>query len=93
MRKRLQTAAVTLKRELAVYHLVLQHERTPRLAKILLGAAVGYVLMPFDLIPDAIPVLGQLDDVLIVPALFLLAKRLIPDEIIEECRAKIEPPV
>lgn len=55
-------------------------------AKILLGMAIGYVLLPFDLIPDFIPILGQLDDVLIVPGLIYLALRLIPDKIVVQCR-------
>jgi uncharacterized membrane protein YkvA (DUF1232 family) len=79
----------TLKRELALYQRVLKDSRTPRLAKIFLGLAVGYLLLPFDLIPDFIPVLGQLDDVLIVPGLFYLALRLIPRDLIEEHRRQI----
>ena len=70
-----------------------RHPETPRLAKWLLGLAIGYVLMPFDLIPDFIPVLGQLDELVIVPGLIYLALRLIPDKIIADCRhaAEAEP--
>lgn len=85
----LREAARKLKTELAVYRLVLKHERTPWLAKVLLGMAIGYVLMPFDLIPDFIPVLGQLDDLLIVPGLVILALKLIPEGVIDECRQKV----
>ena len=86
----LRETARKLKTELAVYRLVLKHERTPWLAKVLLGMAVGYVLMPFDLIPDFIPVLGQLDDLLIVPGLVILALKLVPEEVIGECRQKVK---
>lgn len=86
---RLKQITREFKRELAVYRLVLADDRTPRLAKIMLGAAVGYLLLPFDLIPDFIPVIGQLDDLLIVPGLVVLALRLIPAEIVEECRARV----
>jgi len=69
---------------------VLRHPRTPLLPKLLLGLAVAYTLMPFDLIPDFIPVLGHLDDLVIVPLLVIAALKLIPGEIIEECERRIE---
>ena len=78
------------KEELAVYRLVLRHEHTPLAAKVLLWLAIGYVLMPFDLIPDFIPVLGQLDELVIVPGLVILALRLVPQAVIAECRQKVK---
>ncbi|MBT4502219.1 MAG: DUF1232 domain-containing protein [Gemmatimonadetes bacterium] len=90
MLDRLKTVGRNLKRELEVYRLVLKHERTPRLARILLGMAIGYVLLPFDLIPDFIPILGHLDDVIIVPLLVIAALRLIDPSVVEDCRARIE---
>ncbi len=89
MLERLKAIGRGLKRELAVYRLVLKHPRTPRLAKWLLGLAVGYALLPFDLIPDFIPILGQLDDVVIVPALVWSALRLVPDDVVAECRRRV----
>ncbi len=88
MLTRLKSLTTTLKREIQIYRLVLKDPRTPWLAKALLGLAVGYLLMPFDLIPDFIPILGQLDDLILVPTLFWLALKLIPQEVVEDSREK-----
>ena len=85
---RLKNVAESLKREIRVYRLVLKDSRTPRLAKILLGLALGYLLLPFDVIPDFIPVLGQLDDAIIVPGLVVLALKMVPGEVMEDCRVR-----
>ena len=86
---RLKAAGALLKREVRVYRLVLKHERTPILPKLLLAVAVGYVLMPFDLIPDFIPVIGHLDDAIIVPALVILALKMVPPEVVDACRETV----
>jgi len=87
--QKLRLLGRTFKRELQVYQLVRKDSRTPTLAKILLGLAVGYILLPFDLIPDFLPVIGHLDDVIIVPGLVFLALKLIPLEIITESRQRV----
>jgi uncharacterized membrane protein YkvA (DUF1232 family) len=74
-------------REISFYRRVLAHPGTPWLSRILLGAALAYFVSPIDILPDVIPVVGQLDDLVIVPGLIYLALRLIPAEIIESCRA------
>ncbi len=78
-----------LKKQVHLYKLVLKDKRTPILAKILLGAAVAYLLIPFDIIPDFIPIFGQLDDLILVPLLIYLALKLIPRKIIDEYRIEI----
>lgn len=89
MKQRLRDIAQRLKVEFAVYRLALKHPDTPWVAKVLLGMAVGYVLLPFDLIPDFIPIIGHLDDLVIVPGLIYLALKLIPEEVMAECRRKV----
>ena len=83
---RLQDLGKRVHDELAFYRLVLAHPNTPRLARWLLGLAIGYLLLPIDLIPDFIPVLGHIDDAVIVPGLIILALRRIPPDVIRTCR-------
>jgi uncharacterized membrane protein YkvA (DUF1232 family) len=86
MLQRLRSTAKRLRQEIKVYQLVLKDPRTPKLAKILLGLALGYALLPFDLIPDFIPVIGHLDDLIIVPILVILALKMIPQDVVDDCR-------
>ena len=85
---RLKSLGRRIKREVAVLRLVLKHKRTPFLAKFLLWLALAYLVLPFDIIPDWVPVLGQLDDLIIVPGLVVLALKMVPKEVVCECRSK-----
>jgi uncharacterized membrane protein YkvA (DUF1232 family) len=89
MLKKARELAESFKRELTVHRRVLADPRTPVSAKIFLGLAIAYLCTPFDLIPDFIPVLGHLDDAVIVPALVYAALRLIPQELVAEHRANV----
>jgi len=88
MFEKLKSADTKLKKEIKVYQIIRKDKRTPKMAKILLAAAIGYTLMPFDIIPDFIPIIGHLDDVIIVPALVILALKMIPKEVVDGCRAR-----
>ena len=78
-----------IRAEFEVYRRLARDPRTPRIARILLAAAVGYLLMPFDLIPDFIPVLGQIDDLVIVPLLVGAAVALVPDTLVTQIREEV----
>ena len=84
MVQKLKEIAWTLRQHLAFYTALYQDPRTPRLARYLLWAALVYTAMPFDLIPDFLPIIGHLDDVIIVPGLIFLAVRLIPTAVYDE---------
>jgi len=77
-----------LKIEVRALYLAYRDPRVPWYAKVVAACVVGYALSPIDLIPDPIPVLGYLDDLVIVPLGVLLARRLIPEEVLAECREK-----
>lgn len=70
--------------DIGYYRRLSTDPRTPRISRWLLIAAIAYAVMPFDLIPDFIPVLGQLDDLIIVPLLLWLSLMLIPAELKRE---------
>lgn len=79
-----------IKRDAVMLWFARRHPDTPFFAKALCFLAVAYALSPIDLIPDFIPVLGYLDDALLLPALIWLAVRLLPAHVIESCRAQAE---
>jgi uncharacterized membrane protein YkvA (DUF1232 family) len=82
--------AKELKREVYALYLACGDRRTPWYAKALGACVVAYALSPLDLIPDPIPVLGYLDDLVLLPAGVLLVRRLIPPHVLAECRQKAE---
>lgn len=86
----LRERAANLKRDIPAVFLALKSQKTPIFAKILAAVTVAYALSPIDLIPDFIPVLGYLDDVLLLPGLVALTLRLIPKEVLTECRIKAQ---
>ena len=86
MFNKLKAIGKDVKREIRVYQRVLKDDRTPKIAKLFLGLAIGYLLLPFDIIPDFIPVIGHLDDLIIVPTLVVIALKMVPKEVIEDCR-------
>lgn len=84
--RRLRRRAGRLKRQVWALYLAWQDPATPWLARGIILATLAYALSPIDLIPDFIPLLGQLDDLVILPALMLLALRLIPQAVLQRCR-------
>jgi uncharacterized membrane protein YkvA (DUF1232 family) len=85
---RLRERARALKTEIHAVSLAARDPRTPWSARVVVLLVAAYALSPIDLIPDFIPVLGYLDDVILVPAGIALAIRLIPPEVMEQARAQ-----
>lgn len=86
----LKDRAKQLKTDIPAVFLALRRKETPWYAKLLAGVTVGYALSPIDLIPDFIPVLGYLDDLILLPALVALTVRCVPAQVMAECRAQAE---
>ena len=77
-----------LKRETYALYLAYRDPRVPLPARIFAACVVAYAFSPIDLIPDFIPVLGYLDDLVLIPLGILLARKLIPHSVMEECRVR-----
>jgi uncharacterized membrane protein YkvA (DUF1232 family) len=86
--ERAKAQARLLKRESYALYFVARHPRTPWYAKLLAAAVVAYAFSPLDLIPDFVPVIGYLDDLVIVPLGIALVLRLVPSEVLGECRER-----
>src|ERR1700749_1094630 len=82
--------ASALKRDVHAIYLAARHPRVPWYAKLIAVAVAGYALSPIDLIPDFIPVLGYVDDLIIVPLGIALVVSLIPEQVLAEYRAKAD---
>ena len=87
---KLTERAKKLKTDIPAVFLALKDRRTPWYAKIIAAAVVVYALSPIDLIPDFIPVLGYLDDLIILPALIAWCVKCLPSEVFADCRARAE---
>jgi uncharacterized membrane protein YkvA (DUF1232 family) len=85
-----KTKSKRLKTEIVALYLASKQPKTPWYAKVLAALIIGYALSPIDLIPDFIPVAGYLDDLIIIPAGIALLIKIIPRDILEECRAKAQ---
>lgn len=86
----LKERAKKLKMDIPTIFLALKDKDTPILAKIFAGITVAYALSPIDLVPDFIPVLGYLDDVILLPMLVAFTVKLIPADIMERNRQQAE---
>jgi len=88
--ERIRSYADHLKQELLAIYYAYQNPGTGILPKIIIFITLGYALSPIDLIPDFIPVLGYLDDLIIIPALISLSLKLIPKKIMDASREKAQ---
>lgn len=80
--------AKRLKLEVYALYLAYNDPRVPWYARVFAACVVGYAFSPIDLIPDPIPILGYLDDLVLVPLGVLLARRMIPDAVLADCRER-----
>lgn len=86
----LKKRAKQLKTDIPAVFIALRKRETPPLPKILAGIIIVYALSPIDLIPDFIPVIGYLDDIILLPFLIALTVKLIPEEVFAQCRREAE---
>lgn len=86
----LKQRARHLKAETFALYLAARDPRTPWYAKLLVAGIVAYAFSPIDLIPDFVPVLGYLDDLILIPMGIALAMRLVPRSVLAECRVRAQ---
>src|SRR5574339_29308 len=79
-----------LKTELYALYLAARHPGTPWYAKFVVAGFVAYAVTPVDLVPDAFPILGLIDDLIFVPLAIALAVRFVPDAVLAECRGRAQ---
>jgi len=87
---RARSHARRLKRDAYALYFVMRDHRTPWYVRAVAAGVVAYALSPFDLIPDFVPVLGYLDDLVIVPLGVALVVKLVPADVLADCRAQAE---
>ncbi len=86
----LKQRARHLKSETFALYLAARDPRTPWYAKLLVAGIVAYAFSPIDLIPDFVPVLGYLDDLILIPLGIALAIKMVPHSVLAECRARAQ---
>lgn len=79
-----------LKSETNALYLAARHPKTPWYAKVFVAGVVAYAFSPIDLIPDFVPVLGYLDDLILIPLGIVVAIKLVPPDVLAECRARAQ---
>ncbi|MGE1114555.1 YkvA family protein [Priestia megaterium] len=90
MLNQLKLWAKKLKKQLFILYLAYKDERVSWYIKLFTACVVAYAFSPIDLIPDFIPVLGYIDDIIIVPLGIMLALKMLPTSVIEDCTIKVE---
>ncbi|MEH7455004.1 YkvA family protein [Gottfriedia acidiceleris] len=90
MLKKLKIWAKKLKRQIFTLYFACKDERVPLYAKVFIVCVVAYAFSPIDLIPDFIPILGYLDDVILIPLGIYISLKLIPDNVIADCEIQAE---
>jgi uncharacterized membrane protein YkvA (DUF1232 family) len=88
MTERWKILAKQMKLELYALYLAARHPQTPWYAKLVVAGFVAYAVTPVDLLPDALPILGIVDDLIFVPLAVALAIRFVPATVLAECRAR-----
>jgi uncharacterized membrane protein YkvA (DUF1232 family) len=87
---RLKQRTRHLKEETFALYLAARHPDTPWYAKLFVAGIVAYALSPIDLIPDFVPILGYVDDLILIPIGIFLALKMVPPHVLNECRARAQ---